>query len=252
MLILSDKLNKRLRSAESITILTGAGVSQESGIPTFREAQTGLWSRYNPVELASPEAFQRNPRLVWEWYKWRQELILGSKPNPAHIAIANMEMSVPQFTLITQNIDGLHKAAGSRNIIELHGNIQRTKCSNENIVIDSWEDSGEIPPRCPGCGGYLRPDVVWFGEMLSPKNLTEAQFAAKNCDVFFSIGTSGLVEPAASLPFIALGSGATLIEVNTQETPISRYANYVFRQVAGIILPQIYSQVWDSTFQKLV
>jgi NAD-dependent deacetylase len=163
-----------------------------------------------------------------------------------------MEKSVPQFTLITQNIDGLHKTAGSRNIIELHGNIQRTKCSNENIVVDTWEDTGEIPPRCPGCGGYLRPDVVWFGEMLSPKNLTEAQFAAKNCDFFFSIGTSGLVEPAASLPFIALGSGATLIEVNTQETPISRYANYVFRQVAGIILPQIYSQVWDSTFQKLV
>jgi NAD-dependent deacetylase len=233
-----EDLKKILRSIEYITILTGAGVSAESGIPTFRDAQTGLWSRYDPHELASPQAFQKNPKLVWEWYQWRRDLILRSNPNPAHIAIAHIEKHIPKFTLITQNVDGLHEAAGSRNILELHGNIHRTKCFNENIIIEEWKDTAEIPPRCPNCGGYLRPDVVWFGEILSPDILGKANLAASKCEIFISVGTSGIVEPAASLPSIALRSGAIFIEVNTGETPLSRFADYVFRIAAGKILPE--------------
>jgi NAD-dependent deacetylase len=227
-----------LRTTENIAILTGAGVSAESGIPTFREAQTGLWARYNPLELASPQAFQKNPKLVWEWYQWRRDLILRAKPNSAHISIAHIESQIKNFTLITQNVDGLHEAASSMNVLELHGNIHRTKCFNENIIISDWQDTGEIPPRCPQCGGFLRPDVVWFGESLSPDSLARAHHAATDCEVFISVGTSGLVEPAASLPWIASRSSATLIEINTHETPVSSYANYVFRIAAGEILPE--------------
>ena len=160
------KLIETLRSARYVVVLTGAGVSAESNIPTFREAQTGLWSKYSPEELATPQAFQRNPKLVWEWYAWRRELVAQATPNPGHLALAELEQRVPKFSLITQNVDGLHRRTGSRNVIELHGNINRTKCFDEGDIIDSWPPTAELPPRCPRCGGYLRPDVVWFGETL--------------------------------------------------------------------------------------
>lgn len=232
-------LVEALRHAKHVAVLTGAGVSAESGVPTFRDAQTGLWSRFNPQELATREAFQRNPKLVWEWYAYRRELTARAKPNAGHQALAEMEKRIPKFTLITQNIDGLHERAGSKNIVELHGNIHRTKCFNEDVRVGTWIDNGELPPRCPRCNSYLRPDVVWFGELLSPLALDEAFRAARSCDLFFSIGTSGVVEPAASLPFVALRNGAVVIEVNPEETPLSTGATFRLAGASGEMLPLV-------------
>lgn len=220
-------------------MLTGAGISAESGVPTFREAQTGLWSRYDPQDLATPQAFRREPRLVWEWYAWRRELVARAMPNPGHTALAGLEQHFPEFTLITQNVDGLHQRAGSRRVIELHGSLHRSKCSQENRVVEFWPETGEIPPRCPVCGGLLRPDVVWFGESLPSQALEEAWKAAGRCQVFLSIGTSGLVEPAASLPYIAQRSGAVIAEINLGTTPLTPQADFILQQPAGKALPEL-------------
>jgi NAD-dependent deacetylase len=233
-----------LRSARSVTVLTGAGISAESGVPTFRDAQTGLWAKYSPQELATPDAFRRNPRLVWDWYAWRREMVGIVEPNPGHLALAALERRLETFVLITQNVDGLHQRAGSRKVIELHGNLQRVKCCDEGSLVPLSEvqklaAGGEIPPRCPNCGGLLRPDVVWFGEILPAENLNAAWEASGACDLFFSVGTSGMVEPAASLPQIALQSGAVVVEVNLMETPLSREATYVLPGPAGVILPAL-------------
>jgi NAD-dependent deacetylase len=229
----------RLRQAKHVAVLTGAGISAESGVPAFREAQTGLWAKYSPEELATSQAFRRNPKLVWEWYAWRRELVSQAQPNPGHVALAELEKRVPTFTLITQNVDGLHQRAGSQNVIELHGNINRTKCFEEGVIIEAWPPTDDTPPRCPRCGGYLRPDVVWFGENLPLQALEAAVAAAHTCDVFLSIGTSALVQPAASLPFYALQSGAILVEINPAETPLTTSANYVLTGPAGQILPEL-------------
>lgn len=213
--------------------------SAESNIPTFRDAQTGLWAKYNPEELATPQAFRRNPRLVWEWYAWRRELVAQATPNPGHLALANLEQRVAEFTLITQNVDGLHQRAGSRHVIELHGNITRTKCFEEGNIVESWPETEEVPPRCPRCGGLLRPDVVWFGEMLPHQALATASQTADNCDVFLSIGTSALVQPAASLPMLALNRGAVVIEVNPDVTMITSRVTYSLRGPAGQVLPKL-------------
>ena len=254
-----QRLVELLHSAPSIVVLTGAGISAESSVPTFRQkqisqkqisqepmgqeqigqSQSGLWSRYDPEELATPQAFRRNPELVWRWYTWRRELISGVAPNAGHQALVEMEQHFPQFTLITQNVDGLHQQAGSRRVIELHGNIQRNKCFAENRVVGSWSETGEIPPRCPVCGGMLRPDVVWFGESLPQDALESAWKAASNCQVFFSIGTSGIVEPAASLPYIALHTGAVVVEINPNPTPLTAQATYVLPGPAGSVLPEL-------------
>lgn len=252
-------LINRLRSARRIAVLTGAGISAESGVPTFRSvgyngvvpnaAQTGLWERYNPQDLATSQAFQSNPRLVWEWYAWRRTLIANAGPNPGHYALAEIERRAPVFTLITQNIDGLHQQAGSGlrfDVVELHGNIQRTKCFKENRPLENWPDTGDIPPRCPYCGGPLRPDVVWFGEALPIEALQAAWEAAQLCEVFFSIGTSGTVEPAASLPFMALKAGATVVEINPQTTPLTGAATYVLAGPSGEILPRLVEAVWPA------
>lgn len=204
-----------LRDARSVAVLTGSGISAESGVPTFRGAQTGLWARFDPEELATPEAFERDPRLVWEWYSWRRRLVEKATPNPAHTALVELERRVPQFVLITQNVDGLHRRAGSQNVVELHGNIHRSKCSREGVELEPSEEDEGVPPCCPRCGAFLRPDVVWFGEMLPTEALTKAFDAGRMCDVFLSIGTSGVVQPAASLPLEALRSGTMLIKVNT-------------------------------------
>jgi NAD-dependent deacetylase len=233
------ELIQTLRHAARVAALTGAGVSAESGVPTFRDAQTGLWSKFNPEELATREAFERDPRRVWEWYAYRRELTARAEPNPAHLALAELERRVPALTLITQNIDSLHQRAGSRNILELHGNIQRVKCFKEDTRVSRWVDTDEIPLRCPRCGSFLRPDVVWFGEMLEPLVLDEAFRTAQECDVFFSIGTSGVVEPAASLPFLALRRGALVVEVNPEETPLSASATIRLGGAAGVVLPRL-------------
>ena len=232
-----------LSRARSIAILTGAGISAESGIPTFRDSLTGLWEQFKPEELATPSAFLAHPQRVWEWYAWRRKNVMEARPNAGHDALAKLERLYiardANFTLVTQNVDGLHQAAGSRNIIELHGNIRRVKCFEHHHAVDSWPQTGQIPPRCPQCGSMLRPDVVWFGEMLPDDVLETAMQAARNSEVFLSIGTATLVEPAASLPFIARQSGAMVIEINRDDTPLTSVAQISLRGAAGDILPQI-------------
>jgi NAD-dependent deacetylase len=233
-----------VHAARHIAVLTGAGVSAESGIPTFRDAQVGLWAQYRPEDLATPEAFQRNPKLVWDWYAWRRELVSRSQPNPGHYALAEMQRHVSRFVLITQNVDGFHQLAGSTDVIELHGNIMRSKCSRENTVIDQWTATDDTPPRCPQCNAYLRPDVVWFGERLPPAALEAAIQAANTCDVFFSIGTSGIVEPAASLARVVLQRGAVVVEVNPATTPLTSHATFVLPGASGEVLPELVKAVW--------
>ena len=234
---LSPGLIDTLRSADHTVVLTGSGISAESGVPTFREAQTGLWARFDPQDLATPEAFGRDPKLVWEWYEWRRKLVAQASPNPGHLAIAELERLISGFTLVTQNVDGLHQRAGSREIIELHGNIRRTKCSVEGVAVDDY-DEDDTPPLCPSCGAPLRPDVVWFGEMLPPGVLEAASEAARGADLFLSVGTSSLVYPAAALPFEAIENGAVLVEVNPGETPLTPHADYALRARAGEVLPR--------------
>ncbi len=238
----ADDLNlliETLRDAERVVALTGSGISAESGVPTFREAQTGLWERYDPQQLATPEAFARDPRLVWEWYEWRRKLVSEAEPNAGHKVLAELERRVSSFTLITQNVDGLHERAGSRNVIELHGNILRSKCSREGRIAEPEEHDDSVPPSCPRCGAFLRPDVVWFGEMLPFGAFEAASEVARGCDVFLSIGTSSLVYPAAALPYEALESGAKLVEINPGETPLTPHADYSLRESAGKALPAL-------------
>ena len=240
-----SELITRLRTARRVAVLTGAGISAESGVATFREAQTGLWARYNPEELATPEAFRRNPRLVWEWYAWRQERVRQAEPNPGHHALVEMERHLAEFILITQNVDGLHRRAGNHQVLELHGNLFRAKCFNEDRLVEGWPESSDIPPRCPHCGGLLRPDVVWFGEMLPAGALRSAEQAAASAKVFFSIGTSSLVYPAADLPLIALRAGATVVEINPQPTPLSPHVTFSLNGAAGVVLPALVAQIWE-------
>jgi NAD-dependent deacetylase len=239
-------LIETLRQAQSVTVLTGAGISAESGIPTFRDSQTGIWAKYDPHELATPQAFAHNPQLVLDWYRWRRELVAKSKPNPGHRALAIMENHIPRFTLITQNVDGLHVQAGSRNIVELHGSLQKLRCAGENCDYTTleWSDSGL--DHCPRCGSLLRPSVVWFGERLPEDALEAALQASRTCDVFFSIGTSGVVEPAASLPYEALRAGAVTVEINPKLTPLSVHSQYSFTYPAGVVLPEIIRAVWNE------
>ncbi len=239
-------LIETLRAARHITVLTGAGVSAESGVPTFRDAQTGLWAKYRPEDLATPEAFRRDPKLVWEWYVWRRELVDRANPNPGHYALAEMAKRAPKFSLITQNVDGLHQRAGSENVIELHGNLHRTKCLREEIVIDEWDAAGEVPPRCPRCGDPLRPDVVWFGERLPLDAIEAATRASRTCDVFFSIGTSGLVEPAASLARAAMQYGAKVIEINPTPTPLTPFVSFALQWPSGLVLPDLVRAAWPD------
>ncbi len=236
-----------LQHARHVAVLTGAGVSAESGIPTFRDAQTGMWARFSPEDLASPEAFRRNPQLVWEWYAWRRELVAHAVPNPGHLALAELERHVPRITLITQNVDGLHQRAGSSAPIELHGNIGRVTCSVEGTVVDRWAASADdLPPRCPRCGAYLRPDVVWFGELLPAAALAAAWEAAQSCDLFLSVGTSGLVEPAASLPRLALQAGATVAVINLDVTTAARPPLYTINAPSGVLLPALLRAAWPG------
>lgn len=232
-------LIRQLRAARCVTVSTGAGVSVESGVPTFRDRRKGLWEKYNPEELSTPRAFLRNPRLVWEWYAWLRRQVAAAQPNAAHHAVARLATLFPQFHLITQNIDGLHQRAGSPHVIELHGNITRSRCFNENTVFTTWDETGGVPPKCPDCGGWLRPDVVWFEEPLPEVEIEQAGDASAGCDVFLSIGTSVVVYPAAALPFEALRSGATVVEINPHPTALSDAAHFVLPGPAGTVLPEL-------------
>ncbi len=239
-----------LRVANYVTVLTGAGVSAESGLRTFREsipstsAEVPLWSQYRPEDLATPEAFERNPELVWEFYAMRRLKAGEVKPNPGHFALVEMGQHVPHFTLVTQNVDGLHQRAGSTDLIELHGNITRVKCSRGCGVYLEWDNEPGVVPTCPDCGAYLRPDVVWFGEILPREAFKAALEAARSCQVFFSIGTSGLVEPAASLARLAGQRGAIVVEVNIEETPLTTSADYFLQGKSGEILPLLVKASW--------
>jgi NAD-dependent deacetylase len=221
----------------AVAVLTGAGVSAESGVPTFR-GEDGLWRNSRPEQLATPEAFRRDPALVWEWYDWRRGLIGSCTPNAAHEVLAEMEAALPDFTLITQNVDGLHRAAGSRSVLELHGNMWRVRCTGcGKVTEDHRVPLPEVPPRCSKCGALLRPDVVWFGESLPLEVLEAAWAAAARCRLMLVVGTSAVVQPAASLPLAALRNGARLVEVNPNGTPLSRHAHEVLRGPAAQVLP---------------
>jgi NAD-dependent deacetylase len=232
-----------------VVVLTGAGISAESGVPTFR-GESGLWRQYRPEELATPGAFARDPKLVWEWYDWRRGLIGACQPNPAHQTLAQMEAKLPDFTLITQNVDGLHHLAGSQPVLELHGNIWRMRCIRERTKhVDRTTPLPELPPRCANCGALLRPDVVWFGEAL-PADVLEAAFAAAGaCEIMLVIGTSAIVQPAATLPLIAKQNGAALVEINPQPTPLSDYVDLSLRQPAARALPQLW-ETWQKQMES--
>ncbi|RPH46186.1 MAG: NAD-dependent deacylase [Planctomycetota bacterium] len=233
-----DAVRERLASARSIVVLTGAGISGESGVPTFRGAG-GLWRDYRAEDLATPEAFARDPRLVWEWYDWRRRQIAPAKPNLGHYALVTLEKRAPELTLITQNVDGLHPAAGSRNLLEIHGNLWRTRCLSCGDVRENRETPlARIPPHCT-CEGLLRPDVVWFGEALPSDLLEQAIRAVETCDLMLVVGTSGVVQPAASMADTVLARGMPVVEINLDPTKLSDQATYALQGRAGEILPKL-------------
>ena len=238
----SDALLHNLKTAKRVAVLTGAGISAESGVPTFR-GENGLWKKYRSEELANFNAFMKNPKLVWEWYNYRRNLITNVNPNPGHYALADMEKMFPEFSLITQNVDGLHYKAGNKNIFDLHGNILRNRCVDcGKVTMDLEIDIEKGVPLCD-CGGKIRPDVVWFGEMLPQSVLNGAIVAAEKADVFLSIGTSALVQPAASLPLTAKFYGAYVLEINIEPTPISQSVHESILGKSGEILPKLLEQL---------
>lgn len=228
-----------LHNTTRVAVLTGAGISAESGIPTFR-GEDGLWNKYRAEELATPTAFGQDPKLVWEWYDWRRGIISPKEPNPGHKILARWEKIFPGISLITQNIDGLHQKAGSKNILELHGNIWKVRCTKKGTISENIETPlKDIPPSCSKCGALLRPHIVWFGESLDPAVLHNAFLLSSGCEVMFVIGTSAVVQPAASLPLSAAEAGAKVVEINIDPTPLTSYADFSFRGKAGDILPLI-------------
>lgn len=244
----SERLVDRLARAESVGVLTGAGISAESGIPTFRD-EDGLWEKFDPQELANVEAFLQNTELVQRWYHHRRSLALEKRPNPGHQALADLERMVEDFTLVTQNVDDLHRRAGNENVVELHGNITRNYC------IDCERPAAEKdlaplaegqPATCPSCGGFIRPDVVWFGEMLPEGAMEKAHTAARQADVFLSIGTSAVVYPAAGIPLVASEHGAYTAEINTEPSAISDAMDEVVLGKAGEVLPQLVEAVQEA------
>ncbi|SHE68977.1 NAD-dependent deacetylase [Desulfacinum infernum DSM 9756] len=232
------RVKEKVRDASRVVVLTGAGVSAESGVPTFRGAG-GLWRQYKATDLATPEAFARDPRLVWEFYNYRREVLAPLEPNAAHRALADLERAKESFVLLTQNIDGLHQAAGSRNVVELHGNIWRVRCSRCGNRKEDRRVPIPYPPVCESCSGMLRPDVVWFGESLDPDVFRLAYQALERCDVMLVIGTSGVVQPAASMGLYAKENGAFVAEINLEPTPYSRALSVSLQGKAGDLVPQV-------------
>ena len=279
-MMIPDPVRQRLKEAKNIVVFTGAGVSSESGITTFRDGLQGLWAKYNPIDVASPEAFKANPQLVWDFYCDRANAVRAAVPNAGHYAIAQLAAAVQKLTVITQNVDGLHQKAGSQDVLELHGNIFRLKpfddedaafadgrspiiCPVCNGYADpdkgdpyaSREDFEAIQlvagpvPKCPGCESLLRPDVVWFGEMLDPNILASAMAAVDHCDALIVVGTSLEVEPAASLPYRAAGRGALVIEVNPHPA-LSEVAHVSLAGTAGSVVPELLNQARGNAFEE--
>jgi NAD-dependent deacetylase len=237
---------KALRAAEHVCVLTGAGISAESGIPTFREAQTGIWAKFSPQELATPQAFATDPRRVWQWYAARRAMVRQAQPNPAHAALVTLSTRVAHSTLITQNVDDLHERAGSREVVRLHGSLMHVRCSAgcAGSVVAPEEQGGDVP-TCPTCGALMRPDVVWFGEQLPMGPFEAGRNAAVACDVFLSVGTSNVVEPAASLPWISATHGATVIVVNpTMEGQRRGPSILPIEGPAAVMLPRLIAEAF--------
>jgi NAD-dependent deacetylase len=237
-----------LAKAERVVVSSGAGMSKESGIPTFRDAQEGLWARFDPEELATEAGFRAAPSRVWSWYAFRRARMGECLPHAGHSALVELQGLVPSFTLVTQNIDGLHQAAGSTGVVELHGSIRRNKCIDCGVPGEAGVEQGAVgededPPRCTECGAYLRPDVVWFGEMLPEAATERAWEAARRCDVLLVVGTSGLVWPAAELPFLAKRNGATVIEVNPVASELTSVADVLLAGPAGEVLPALLAEI---------
>jgi NAD-dependent deacetylase len=232
--------------ATRVVVFTGAGVSKESGIPTFREPEEGLWAQYDPMELATPEAYLRDPTFVWSWYEHRFGVTAEAQPNPGHYAIAELETLRPQVSVITQNIDGLHQRAGSGDVIELHGTMNSFRClhgRHSGFGFEDFADQQQKPPRCPRCGDLLRPEVVWFGEALPPDAIGRAQQLSAACEVMLVVGTSGVVYPAAALPLIAQEAGALVIDVNPEKDALATHADVFLKGPGGAVLPQLVAAV---------
>ena len=240
MIEINDSLIDTLKNSESIVFFTGAGISAESGIATFR-GKEGLWNKFKPEELANFDAFMRNPELVWEWYNYRRRIVHEAKPNAAHLTIAEMQNHFKDVTVVTQNVDNLHRRAGSKKIFELHGNIEKNYCINCKKDFNEELDFSSGVPKCD-CGGLIRPGVVWFGEFLPEDQYLGGEKAAMNAEVFFVVGTSAVVYPAAGLVYTAKASGATIVEINIEETEISSSVNYSYFGKAGEILPKIFEE----------
>lgn len=244
----------RLRASRHLVVFTGAGVSQESGIPTFRDALTGLWASFDAEQLATPEAFMADPALVWGWYEWRRGQVLRCQPNAGHRAIAELARRVPRLTLITQNVDGLHERAGSPAALSLHGSLHRpfcVDCGQTHPLPDSppeLPDGGDLlpPPRCGSCGGLIRPGVVWFGEPLPVDAWQAADAAMADCDLLLAVGTSSLVYPAAELPVKAAAQGALVVKINPAVTSLNAVAGINLRGTAAKILPVLVAQAWPD------
>jgi NAD-dependent deacetylase len=243
-----------LRLAKHVVVFTGAGVSAESGIPTFRGKQTGLWKESKAEDLATPAGYRRDPSKVWGWYEYRRGLVLRAQPNAAHRAIAEMATKVPRMTLVTQNVDDLHERGGSREVLHLHGRLTQPVCELCRTIyplpqgnINEAEQGGRIePPKCPSCRGRIRPGVVWFGEALPEHEWAQAQTAVCTCDVFFCIGTSSLVYPAASLTDSAISMGAVTVQVNDISTSLDSRVSFNLRGQAGVVLPALVKEVWPT------
>jgi len=236
-------LIEKLKKAENVLFFTGAGISAESGIPTFR-GENGIWKKFKPEELANFNAFISNPDLVWEWYQYRRKIASQSEPNPGHYTIAEFEKHFKNITVVTQNVDNLHRRAGSSKIYELHGNIERNFC----IECKTFYDSNEIKvsekvPRCENCGGLIRPDVVWFGEALPQDVFTASEKEAENCDICFVVGTSAVVYPAAYIPITAKSSKAYMVEINIEPTEITRACDISLFGKSGEVLPKLLQEV---------
>lgn len=232
-----------LAGAKRVLVSTGAGMSRESGIPTFRDAMQGLWAQFDPQALATEAGFRANPRRVWSWYAGRRRRVAEARPHAGHFAVAELAALVPRLEVATQNVDGLHAAAGSAEVIELHGNIMRLKCLDRGHpfrgTLTEQQDEEHDPPACPECGSPLRPDVVWFGEMLPETAVRRAWSAAEKCDVLLLVGTSGTVWPAAELPHVAREAGAHVVEVNPEHSEATPLADVFLQGRAGEALPPL-------------
>jgi len=235
-----------LAGAGRLVVFTGAGVSAESGIATFRESETGLWARYDPMDLASRDGFLRDPELVWRWYEHRFGLLSAAEPNAGHRAIAELERLIPGAVVVTQNIDGLHQRGGSSDVVELHGTMHSFKCldgRHAGYTLEELRGQDDRPPRCPECGDLMRPDVVWFGEMLPDDAWRRAERLAAGCDAMLVVGTSAVVYPAAGLPLLALERSAVVVEVNPEPSALSRRATHVLPGKGGEVLPRLVAAV---------